>query len=387
VGNASAALLASNASQLLVAAPAQSDGPQTVTITDPVSGGFSIMTNVLTYGAASTDQIVLLQGVNPPTPVGTQTANPIIVRALASDGITPVNGATVVWSATNGAALSACNGAGPCSSVTDENGLSFTWVTPAAVGTATITAALAPAVYNPAQSVSTTVSATSSSLDIGVTAPYLWIAQGATLSVPATARVVSFGTPQAGVTVNFTINQGLGSLSSSSAITNSSGYASVTLSVTNFGSNVQLSVCVAPNNAPCQSIYGNAVAPSMMNLQPVAGANQVVTAGAFQPLTVRVTDSSTPPNPVLGATALFQSTVMRPSGNNLSPPGSDPTSGQSGTPIILGESQSTVQSDGNGLATIVPSVGPFTGPLLIQIQITAGMTDPLQEEVESFPAP
>jgi hypothetical protein len=97
---------------------------------------------------------------------------------------------------------------------------------------------------------------------------------------------------------------------------------------------------------------------------------------------VRVTDSSTPPNPVLGANALFQSTIMRPTGNNLSPPGT----GQNGTTIILGESQSTVQSDGNGLATIVPSVGSFTGPLLVQIQITAGATALLQEEVESFPA-
>ncbi len=56
----------------------QSDGPQTITISDPVSGAFSIMTNALTFGAASTDRIVLLQGVNPPTPVGTQAANPVI---------------------------------------------------------------------------------------------------------------------------------------------------------------------------------------------------------------------------------------------------------------------------------------------------------------------
>jgi len=63
-------LLATNASQILVAAPAQSDGTQTITITDPVSGAFSIMTNVLTIGAASTDNIVLLQGANPPTLLG-----------------------------------------------------------------------------------------------------------------------------------------------------------------------------------------------------------------------------------------------------------------------------------------------------------------------------
>ena len=110
VGTASAPLLATNASQMLAAIPGQSDGPQTITITDPVSGAFSIMTDVLTFGAASTDSLVLLLGVNPPTPVGTQAANPVTIRVVASDGITPVNGATVGWTSTNGATLSACAG-------------------------------------------------------------------------------------------------------------------------------------------------------------------------------------------------------------------------------------------------------------------------------------
>ena len=77
--------------------PAQGDGPQTIIITDSVSGAFSIMTDVVTFGAAATDQIVLVQGQNPSTPVGTQATNPVMVRVLAADGVTPVNGATVGW--------------------------------------------------------------------------------------------------------------------------------------------------------------------------------------------------------------------------------------------------------------------------------------------------
>ncbi len=79
----------------------------------------------------------------------------------------------------------------------------------------------------------------------------------------------------------------------------------------------------------------------MMNLQAVAGAGQVVTGTAFQPLTVRVTDSSTPPNPVLGASVLFQSTVLRPVGNNLVLTPGDPTVTPPGMPVILSASQST----------------------------------------------
>jgi len=394
VGSANTPPLATNASQILVAAPAQGDGPQTVTITDPVSGAFSIMTGALTYGAAATDTVVLLQGANPVTPVGTQSTNPMIVRVLASDGVTPVNGATIGWTTTNSAMLAACNGATTCSAFTDESGIASSFITPAATGSASITATLAPGVYNPSKSVTGTIVATSTSLDIGVTTPYLWVAQAASLSVPITAEVVSLGVPKSGVTVDFIIDQGSGTLSAPSALTNSSGLATVTLTLTNFTTNVQISACVAPGNAPCQTIYGNAVAPAMQNLQAVSGAGQVVAGTAFQPVTVRVTDSSTPPNPVLGATVVFQSTVMRPAGDGLGtsgrpsngdPSAGDPSSSQTGMPVILSISQSSAQSASNGLASFTPSVGSFTGMLQIQIQVSAG-TSVLQDEVESFPA-
>jgi hypothetical protein len=361
------------------------DGPQTVTISDPVSGASSIMTNVLTFGAASTDRMVLLQGGNPPTPIGTQATNPVSVRVVASDGVTAVDGATVGWTTTNGATLSACGGVSNCSVVTDESGSASTWVTPASTGVATITATLAPGVYNPAQSVSGTLSATSSSSDIGVITPYLWVASGATVSVPITARVLSAGTPQSGVTVNFRVAQGTGSLSSSTAVTNTTGYASVSLTLTNFTANVQLTACVAPGNSPCQTVYGNAVAAALLNLQAVAGAGQVVTGPAFEPLIVRVIDSSTPPNLILGASVLFQSTVLRPAGSDLTLPPGDPTAVQTGMPVILSAGQSSVTSDANGLANFVPSVGSFTGVLEVEIQISTGTSAAIEDVMESFP--
>lgn len=384
VGSHVVPLLATNASQILLAAPPQSDGPETITITDPASGSVSTMTNALTMGAASTDQIILLQGTNPQTPVGTQSANSLRVRVVASDGVTAVNGATVVWSTTNGATLSVCGGASSCSVVTDESGLASTSITPAAIGVATFTATLAPAVYNPAQSVSGTLSATSTASDIGITTPYLWIAQGASLSVPITARVVSTGTPQAGVTVDFRIAQGIGSLSAASAVTSSTGYATVTLTLTNFVANVQVVACVA-SGSPCQTVYGNAVSAAAFNLQAVAGAGQVITTPPFQPLIVRVTDSSTPRNPVLGASVLFQSTVLRPPANDLTVTSGDTTGTQTGMPVILGASQSSTSSNANGLASFLPTIGSFTGLLEIEIQVSAGTSPELEDVMASFP--
>ena len=114
-----------------LAAPAFPDGPQNITITDPVSGASSTMTDAVTYGAAATDNIVLLgTRTQSAHAVGTQATNPVSVRVLAADGVTPVGGATIGWSASNGLQLSACGGASSCSVVSDQSGNAATWLTP-----------------------------------------------------------------------------------------------------------------------------------------------------------------------------------------------------------------------------------------------------------------
>jgi hypothetical protein len=379
-------VIATDAGQILAAIPAAPDGPVNLTITDPVTGAFSIMSGALTLGAAATDQLLPIWGAsNPQTPLGTQAQNPLIARVVASDGVTPVWGATVGWNGTNQASLSACGGGAACSVTTDQSGTASTSVTPMAAGVATITATLAPGVYSRAQSASATVDGTSGSQSIGLTTPYLWIVQGASVNVPITARVVnSAGSPQSGVTVSFAVTQGTASLSSGIAATDSAGDATVTLSLTNFNSTVQLSACLG-SGPPCVTVYGNPVAPTLLNLQAVAGGRQVVVGSNFQPVTLRVIDSSTPPNPVLGASVLFQSVVLRPPGNGLAIAAGDSSSNQTGAPIILSAGQVVAQSDGNGLASFMPTTGSFSGLLEIEIQISAGAFAVIQDLLETFP--
>jgi len=364
--------LAINTGQMIVSAPALGDGLQSLTITDPVSGAFSIMSNVLTYGAAASDNIVLLGSVNPSTPVGTQAAKPMIVRVVATDAITPVAGATVGWSGANAVQLSACHGASSCASVTDQNGIAVTWLTPGATGNAVITATLAPGVYSPPKSVQGSVNGIESSSDIGIVRPYVFPAQGATVSVPVTARVVSNGTPKGNTTVNFTIVNGAGTLSAASAQTDSNGYATVTLSVAQISSLVQVSACVAPANVPCQPLYVTPVQLSQLQLQPVAGGGQVVSGHGLQPVVVRVVDSASPPNPVLGATVAAQTSVFR-SGGSASAGGDGETNpGNPAMPVILSVSQANAVSDIDGMVSLVPSDGGFSAPVSVDVQLTTG---------------
>jgi len=367
IGNAAVTPLAIDAGQMILTAPPQGDSTQNITLSDPASGGSSTMTNVLTYGAAASDTIVLLSGLNPSTPVGTQAASPMMVRVVASDGVTPVSGATIGWSASNGVQLSACGGSS-CSVTSDQSGDAATLLTPTALGVATITATLAPGVYSPAQSVSATLNATETASDIGVLTPYLWIAQGATVSVPLTARVLSNGVPQNNLSVNFSLTKGSGVLNSANASTGSSGYATTTLTVTQLASLVQVVACVAPTNAPCQTFYATPVPLAQQNLQPVSGAGQVSTGAAFQPVVVRVTDSLSPPNPVIAAGVEFQTTLLRPVGTSSG----GPNPANPPMPVILQVSQSNATSDLNGLASLVPSPGGLSAPLEVDVTITAG---------------
>jgi hypothetical protein len=380
IGRASATPLAVTAGQMVLAAPAFVDGPQSITITDPASGASSTMTNVLTFGAAASDNIFLRSAVNPPTPVGTQAGNPLSVQVLAADNLTPVNGATIGWSATNGLQLSACSGAASCTVTTDQNGGASTWMTPAATGNTIVTATLAPGAYSSSKSVSTTLNGTESASDIGVLQSHVWIAQGATVSVPIAARVMSNGVAQNNVKVSFAVMSGVGTLSAASAQTSSTGYASVNLSLTQIAAQVQVSACVAPANSPCTPFYAFVVPLAKQQLQAVAGSGQVSTGQAFQPVVVRVVDSASPPDPVLAATVAFQTTVFRPGGTA-------PGSGGGAMPVILQVSQSSATSDVNGLASLTPSSGGFSAPVEVDVSVTAGTGALLDFPLEVLPAP
>src|SRR5208282_3830539 len=254
VAGNNAGTLSASASQIEVAMPAAAqDGTATIQVTDPLSGASSQMIGALGYGALSTDLLLLLQAGEPSTPVGSAAANAIRVRVVAADGITPVSGATIAWSATNGSQFSVCAGAFSCSVLSDEAGESSTLVTPTATGQSTITIALAPASYSPPQTQQATLVGTSSALDLVALMPTRWVGQGATIAVPLTVEALDLGVPKANVTVNFSVSKGTASLSASSAGTNASGLATITAQLTNQNADVQVSACVAPNNSPCQT--------------------------------------------------------------------------------------------------------------------------------------
>ena len=116
--------------------------PIDVEVLDLGTGATSTMTGALTYDASAQvpNTMLLVSAETAPSPVGSAAAVPFAVQVLASDGVTPVVGDTVVFSTTAGSAQFGVCRASPCSVKTDAHGMASTTVEPLAVGTVTMRA-------------------------------------------------------------------------------------------------------------------------------------------------------------------------------------------------------------------------------------------------------
>jgi hypothetical protein len=190
---------------------------------------------------------------------------------------------------------------------------------------------------------------------------------------PITVRVLSNGNPAPAQSMNYQITRGAGTLSAAGAQSDSNGYATVNLQLNSTSAAVQVSVCVAPNNSPCQIFNATLVPLSALQLQPVAGTLQIAASGQnFQPVVARVGDSSNPPNGVLGAGVFFQSYIGRVPQNQPILRSGESGISQPGMPVILGQSQATVISDGNGLTSFPLSTAGISGNVAVVGSATAG---------------
>ncbi|HXF14589.1 MAG TPA: hypothetical protein VN517_15645, partial [Terriglobales bacterium] len=115
------------------------------------------------------------------------------------------------------------------------------------------------------------------------------------------------------------------------------------------------------------------VQTSSLQLQPLSGTMQIAAPSqSFQPVVVRVLDSSSPPHPVFGANVAFLDYIGRMPGNEPIVWSGDSSISQPGMPVILAESKATVQSDINGTASFALSTGGVSGNVTVIGTATVG---------------
>ena len=377
VGGSSATVLAVNAKEIVASAPGLSDGTRNITLVDPGTGADATLKNAFTHGAAATDYLQLVVGSNPWVPVGGEAPNPMRVRVVQADGVTPVPGATVVLLTSPANFVSFSCGGPTCTLVSDEQGEVSARMTPVAAGTITVIARLAPATYPSTYShVEGTLASYTSALELWGAPLSTKVAQAADLDLPLTVRALSNGLPSSGRTVLFQITQGTGTVTPSHATTNSNGYAATTLQLRQLSAEVDVVACIS--QSPCRTFTVSAVPASSIALQRVSGDTQITNYGQnLQPVVLRVVDSSSPPSPVRKAPVSFLKIVYKWEGPAF-PIDRDEFHLQNPRDhVVLSSSQGVLYSDADGLVSIPVPLDSQWGAVLVDVVATAG-TDAFQ---------
>ncbi len=191
VNGVPASVISATANTIVLTAPTMSsararDGaPVDITVTDLGTGASTTMSGALTYHAGALPNSMRV--VSAPVGsgyVGDTMPAPFSVQVVAADGVTPVMGDPVTFSAASGSAgLGACSASGTaCTILTDSTGMATTKVTPLQSGSVTLRAA--DATLNQSVSFSATAqagsiavfAAPSGNLPVGVMAqPYFFV--------------------------------------------------------------------------------------------------------------------------------------------------------------------------------------------------------------------
>jgi hypothetical protein len=205
-----------------------------ITVTDPSTGGTTVMSQALAYAAAAAENMQLISAPTGTLTTGTAAATAFAVKILAADGVTPVAGESITFSATGTgtgtAALFNPCGTATCTLITDATGVASTTITPITAGTITLTA------VGNSSNASTTFTAVDPPPQMTlVSAPSGTVYVGNLASPAFAVRVLKADgvTPVSGVSITFSatgtsVSLGACGASTCTVLTNASGVASTT---------------------------------------------------------------------------------------------------------------------------------------------------------------
>jgi hypothetical protein len=308
-----------------------------VAVVDVSTRGSTVMTGALTYANIAPDVMAQVSAPSGTVAVGTPTTTPFAVRVFLADGVTPVVGLPVTFSAATGSAQFGTCASSSCVILTDATGVASAKVTPTAFGAVTVQAAAAGA----AQLASFTAMARS----VTPARVVEYLAPGATVAWTPQVSVVQDGAQVSGVRVDWAASGGM-VLSPASGVTDVSGLAQAAAVVGPLAAGAQANGQACAWTSVCATISAVGVDPSAWRLVVTSGAGQAIAAsGTFVPVVLMVTDGNG--HPVAGAAVSVHQTVDA---------AEMPCPAQGRCPIapVLGASAGSAISDADGLVSVTP---------------------------------
>ncbi|MEI9981178.1 MAG: IPT/TIG domain-containing protein [Edaphobacter sp.] len=321
-----------------------------VTVEDLSTGGTTVMTQALSY-SAPVPALSLLSAPSGTVIVGQQAGVPFAVQVLGGDGVTPVVGKAVTFSATAGTVTFAACGAAVCTLRTNAQGIASTFVTAGAAGAIALQAVgvdgTATALFNAVVQVRTAVAVQAME----------YIAAGSTFGWTAQMGIADNTVSTVGVAVNWQTISGPVVESPGQSLANAAGVAETLATVGPLAGGAQAVFSGCAWTSVCAEFTVRGVDAAALRVAVVSGGGQTISAGgSFSPVVVQVTDAAS--HPVAGAVVGIYQTVdaWQPA---------CPDRGRCPIAPVLASSQGSATSDANGLVTVMPE----------QISGVAGMTN------------
>ncbi len=356
-----------------VAAAATFGRAVSVGVADLVTGGTTLAASALTY----TNGVDLLEQVSAPSTLktGETATTAFAVQVLATDGVTPLAGATVDLSVTTGTAqLNACGSAASCWVTSDSNGRVQSSVTGVAGGAVVLTATEI--------SGGATVQVRLTDLDpvrsVALSSTTAFVAAGGsggtwTLRLSA----VEDGTAGTGVPVKWSSGAGV-NVSAASGTTGADGSSTVTVGVGSLASGATGTLTACAWETVCTTWTVTSVDPSQWQVTLVSGAGQsTASGGTLLPVKVLVTDAAG--DPLQGAALTVWQRVLGWEGL-CATPGACPAA------PVLNSAEASMNADADGGVSITP-LQVAGQPQTLQIALSWGQTGFLTCTLVTTPAP
>ncbi len=327
-----------------------------IVVTDLSTRATTTMTGAFQYTYTVPTYILQLVSAPSANQVVGLPANPAFaIKVLNADGVTPLPGTPVVFSATAGTVTWTSCGAAVCTVVTDASGLASIGLTPQTTGAVTLQAAAQ------AHTLQTSFVAAPLSRTGSVAPATRFLAAGATASWTVTASFQQQGAPAQTAVVWSSASAGM-TLSHTDTTTAANGTASATVHAGPLTGNTQATGQVCAWSTVCANFTAVGVDAGHLVILVTGGSNQTLSGAAtFTPITLQVVDGSG--NAVGGATVKIFQTV-RP----WTPP--CPVHGRCPITPSSQTTQSSALSDINGNLSITPA--DAGGPEVTDIVVTSG---------------
>jgi hypothetical protein len=310
-----------------------------VEVDDLSTGGSTVMTQALTYGAPA--PVLNLLTAPSGTVIVSQTASvPFAVQMLAADGVTPLAGQPIVFTATAGTVQFGACGGGSCTVTTNVSGVASTTVTPLTAGGIVLSAV---------GSAGTQVASFTAVAQVRTASPQQaseYVAEGATVVWTPQLAVTDNAASTAGVLVNWQATSGPIVLSPGQTQASAQGIAETVATIGPLAAGAQAVASGCAWTMICANFTTYGVAAADLRLVVVTGANQIVSASStLVPIVLVVTDTDA--HPVAGAVVQIYQTVNAWEA-------ACPDKGRCPIAPVYASSVSSITSDARGLITVTP---------------------------------